>query len=122
MGRGANVNHPPIPPKSAHFYQDPNPIEKQIDWPWVFAYAEQYVTEAGLETKSIMCAVAEVEWDKRARRWQELGERIIGRMLEHKNGTTGYLRKFLNPRANRYYSMSQKCLNTAEQWRAWGAK
>ena len=116
MGRGTNLNHPPIPPRSAHFYQDPNPIEKQIDWPWVFAYAEQYVTEAGPETKSIMCAVAEVEWRKRAERWQKLYVAYQMPMIKRKE------HQIFRHRGSRFKVEAGKAIINALEWRAWGAK
>lgn len=94
------IPHPPIPPKSILLSN----LEHSIKRMGVFAVA----------------CIAEVEWRKRAARWNALAERLMGRMLKRRNGTTGHLRSILRPRRDAYWECQDKALEIAEQWRAWG--
>jgi hypothetical protein len=99
------VNHPPICPKSEHFRQQESAFRPTY---WAFQTRGQSIfVPLPLEKqdeymRTIIAAVAEIEWRKRAERWMRLAERGGYRINFHSNAT--------------------ECLNWARAWRAWGQK
>ena len=105
------MSHPPIPPKSRYFEWN------EEDQEWDFIYHEYQMNEPhehhiGLDWLladwdiPYIAAVAEVEWLKRADRWQEVSQR-------------SYERNPDNTRADTWMVYGWMCKDNAKLWRKW---
>ncbi len=116
------MSHPPIPPRCPQFWQSKtNRGHWLIKWPQLLYEPEKrsntIVATAPEDERPFIAAVAEVEWRRRARRWEELIDAIWRRFHNHKSerypctddGRTARCRE----RAN-------ECYANALKWRAWG--
>lgn len=116
------MDHPPIP-KSEHFLN--------TQWPaFLVPQSASYGNTAidmglempGREWRKIIAAVAEVDWLKRAKRWDVLKGRILLRAVgdpegERKWRWDGDFKKLL-----RFREASKRAEENAKAWREWGAQ
>jgi hypothetical protein len=89
----------PIPPKSK----------------WDFSEAEEYTGTR----REITACVAEVEWRKRAARWDALIYRLWRRWWDS-GGNSRYPAAVNEPRTERFRAQSSACYANAMQAREWG--
>lgn len=117
------MTHPKVPPKSFSFYLcDQSEVEE-----WCFNLPEECtdfcwglkLRLANRYERFLIAAAAEVEWRKRAERWQVIWRHLHyrGHKIEfHGHGFYEPGSKRINFADNRI----SECKHIAQQWRKWG--
>ena len=105
------MNHPPIPPKSRFF-------NAQYDFFRLLLCDRSmnyWLDKPGEDIRPIIAAVAEVEWRKRAARWEQLIDALWNRWYPGISDPLG-----LAGRKVQFRASANECYANARAWRAWG--
>lgn len=110
------MNHPPLAPKSV---LDKHEIGSLLLWRigdcWPHGGDCLCVETDCPQCKSIVAAVAEVEWRKRAERWEKLYVTYSIPLLKREE------HQIFRHRGNRFKVEAGKAIINALAWRAWGS-
>jgi hypothetical protein len=107
------MNHPPIPPKCKYF-------QSEGGHGFVFQTdrIDVFLDEASPSERSIIAAIAEVEWRKRADRWAILSDEYASKAMYIQG------RQFddIVLRACEFEREHDRCVAVAIAWRQWAVQ